>query len=480
MNYMWYKFIFFSLLFLWSFSSLAGELIQKANEIILKGQINLTKSIIINENTTVKSFSNKKVILRTKGNFPAFIVHSKRAQFENINFDGEKFIQIEKDMDLLSIKGCFIEDSKSTQKSYALTKGKNFIFINELDVSNNQFGNITPIFLNQIFVKTSNIRNNFFKNIFRYGVRIKNDSHVGQGGGGEVFNFKNNMVDGLSSGRDKKGVARLLMISVTKEVNLIENKIANIDAGSGSSNVLYWSGNAVLNVINNEISNIKGTTYAFHDKGAGLSKKSFLNNVFNQYSLHGSAGIINIHQSSNYLIEENSFNNLISSAIRISNPYPSSSGEISKNIRIVNNLFKNINFPEVISVIQSVDNLIIENNKLTGFENTKNILANNESSPRLLSLYVSSPFSSITKVALRNNKISNYTNRSSLLWISQLNNGKINGLTIVNNNMMEGGTLIKTRNKNNYILHLGNNNLGGSTSEISDNSRHTIKRINEK
>lgn len=455
-----------------------GNIQQK--ELVLKGNLTLSKSIVLDESVRVISRSNNPVNIKTTGNFPAFIIKGENISIEGVNFDGLNFIKIENNITALSIVNCTITDSKSSERAYMLTKDKDYLKIESLKLIRSTISNVTPIFLTNVFINSLEITNSSFKNIFRYGFRVNNDSHNGGGSSVREMVFKGNRIVGLSPGKGKKGVARLIMVSALDEVIIDGNQIKNINGVEAGGNILYWSGTASLNFSNNTIENISGNSYAIHDKGLrGNKPKVIKNNTFTQ-SNNKIEGLINIFQASNFLIEGNIFRNLKSPAVRISNPRPLASEAKPSNITVSKNQFVNINSPEIITVIQTVHNLNILDNIVNGLKNTNFNTSQFEVAPRLVSIVATLKEADINHVVIEGNVMDEVSEKSTLLWVSQLNNGFVTNLNLNNNTIVGGEALIRVRNQKNSIFSIRNNKLSRGVKEIIGGTQNMIKRSNEK
>lgn len=451
---------------------------SNTEQLVLSGNMVLNKPMIITKDIKVVSKSDKPVKIQTKGNIPAFIIKSKNVTFDGISFDGLNFVQIDRDMNSLNILNCQITDSKQTARGYMLTKTKEHIQIDLLRIQKSMISNLTPVFLNQVYVTDVQVVGNSFKNIIRYGIRIKNNSHAGEGASVKQINFSDNQVNGISPGQDRQGVARLLMLSANDNIVVRNNKIQNIQGVGQGGNILYISGPTSLNFSNNEVRNINGATFAIHDKGLRGNKiKNISNNVFTQLSSSKIDGIINIYQSSNYRIEQNIFEGLTSSAVRISNPRPIKGEDIPSNIVIAGNQFLSADNADIISVVQTVNYLTVFGNQVDRFYNKSAASYGREQSPRFVSLVATLDEANLADITIERNVINNVDNRFSLLWLNHLKNGKIDRIEVTDNVVGGGECIIRIRNQQKAIIGIGNNTLGVGVKTIVGGSEKMIRRI---
>lgn len=431
----------------------------------LKNTQHISQSIQLKGVTKVVGSGKRTAVITASANFPAFVITGRTVIFENIHFDGLNFLKLDRSMDSLIFRNCSFTDSKKTGRSYVLDKTNDHLTVGYLEISGSSFENLTPVFLNQIFIKEVKITNNALSDLLRYGFRIKNDSHRGEGASVNKFYFANNKVKGLSPGAGKKGVARLIMLTSDGKVSLVNNTIQDIKGVEAGGNILYWSGKAGLDFSNNHVQNISGNSYAIQDKGLQNSgaERVIRNNKFIQNIGSNVTALIHIYRSANYVIEKNEFHNLRGSAIVISNPRPEAGKDSPHRIRITENLFKGIDAPQIISVLQTVASLSVLNNKIDNVKNTTKEKANGDWYPRFLSLYASEEISNIRQVVVQGNTVNNASPDFTLVWINKVRKTKketISDVKIENNSVQSGAALVRFRNFTTNGLSSSSNKLG--------------------
>lgn len=466
-NFVFLKIFCLTVYFLFVAFSPALSFQQKLHNgtLSLENTENISQSIQLKGVTKVVGSGKRPSVITASANFPAFVVTGRTVVFENIHFDGLNFLKLDRSMDSLIFRNCSFTDSRKTGRAYVLDKTNDHLSVGYLEISRSSFENLTPVLLNQIYIKEVKITDNTLSNILRYGFRIKNDSHRNEGASVNKFYFANNKVKGLSPGAGKKGVARLIMLTADGKVSLVNNTIQDIKGVEAGGNILYWSGKAGLDFSNNHVQNISGNSYAIHDKGLQNSgtERVIRNNKFIQSTGSNVTALIHIYRSANYVIEKNEFHNLRGSAIAISNPRPEAGKDSPHRIRIAENLFKGIDAPQIISVLQTVAFLSVLNNKIENVKNTTKEKANGDWYPRFLSLYASEEISNIKQVLVQGNTVNNASPDFTLVWVNKVRKTKretIVDVKIEKNSVQSGAALVRLRNYTTEGLSFSSNKLG--------------------